>query len=185
MGVAVVADEVRSLAQRSAQAAKDTAVLIEESIAKSHEGQQKVEVVTSAIASVMESTAKVRTLVDEVSSASQQQSQGIEQVSHAIAQMEKVTQGTAATAEESAAASEELNAQAEQSMQVVRRLAQLVGGVTLDESHTSHAPRAKRDVKAASPARVIPMQKPAAKRPQPSAAEVELPMDDTGTYGSF
>jgi methyl-accepting chemotaxis protein len=129
MGFAVVADEVRALAQRSAQAAKDTAVLIEESIAKSNEGQTKVQQVSGAIDSITESTVKVKGLIDEVSVASQQQSQGIDQVSQAIAQMEKVTQGTAATAEESAAASEELNAQAETSMALVSGLAQLVGGV--------------------------------------------------------
>jgi methyl-accepting chemotaxis protein len=131
MGFAVVADEVRALAQRSAQAAKDTATLIEESIARSHEGQRKVHVVTGAIESITASTGKVKSLVDEVSLASRQQSQGIDQVSQAIAQMEKVTQGTAATAEESAAASEELSAQAETSLNVVARLAALVSGSSI------------------------------------------------------
>ena len=186
MGFAVVADEVRALAQRSAQAAKDTAVLIEESIAKSTEGQQKVEVVTAAIASVTDSTNKVRNIIDEVSAASDQQSQGIEQVSHAIAQMEKVTQGTAATAEESAAASEELNAQAEQSMQVVTQLAQLVGGATQTQSGVAPAEPVRKEARTTAPARVLTMQKPAsARRVQPSPAEVELPMEDTGTFGSF
>src|SRR5207344_1020524 len=80
MGFAVVADEVRSLAQRSAQAAKDTAVLIEESIAKANDGNQKVGLVTSAVAATTESSVKAKGLVDEVSVASRQQSQGIEQV---------------------------------------------------------------------------------------------------------
>jgi methyl-accepting chemotaxis protein len=116
MGFAVVADEVRNLAQRSARAAKDTATLIEESIAISREGSLKVDEVAAAITGITESVSRVRALVDEVSIASGQQSQGIDQVSQAIAQMEKVTQTTAATAEESAAASEELNAQAQTSM---------------------------------------------------------------------
>jgi hypothetical protein len=127
MGFAVVADEVRALAQRSAQAAKDTAALIEESIARSAEGQHKVTQVGESIQSITTSAVKVKGLIDEVSEASRQQAQGIDQVTQAITQMEKVTQGTAATAEESAAASEELSAQAETSMLVVVRLAALVG----------------------------------------------------------
>jgi methyl-accepting chemotaxis protein len=127
MGFAVVADEVRNLAQRSAQAAKDTAGLIEQSIERAQGGSRKVDVVSNAIAGITESVRKVKALVDEVSVASQQQAQGFDQVSQAIAQMEKVTQTTAATAEESAAASEELNAQAETSMTVVRQLERLVG----------------------------------------------------------
>ena len=127
MGFAVVADEVRTLAQRSAQAAKDTAVLIEESIAKANDGNQKVSLVTSAIAQITESSVKAKGLVDEVSVASRQQSQGIEQVSQAIAQMEKVTQTNAASAEESAAVSQELSAQAEEASSVVKRLMDLVG----------------------------------------------------------
>ena len=122
MGFAVVADEVRNLAQRSAQAARDTAALIEESIARSQEGAGKVELVASAIDAITKSVAQVKGMVEEVREASLQQTQGIDQVSQALAQMEKVTQATAATAEESAAASEELNAQAESSIVTLRQL---------------------------------------------------------------
>src|SRR5262249_25566739 len=127
MGFAVVADEVRNLAQRSAQAAKDTAELIEASIARTEGGSQRVGQVATSITAITESVGKVKALVDEVSAASRQQSQGIDQVSQAVAQMERVTQTTAATAEESAAASEELSAQASTTLSVVGRLEQLVG----------------------------------------------------------
>jgi methyl-accepting chemotaxis protein len=127
MGFAVVADEVRSLAQRSAHAARDTAALIEESIGKSQEGEQKVQIVTSTVATISTRTAAARTFVTAVSDATRQQADGIVQVSQAIAQMEKVTQRTAATAEESAAASEDLNSQAGVSMQVGARLMRMVG----------------------------------------------------------
>ena len=127
MGFAVVADEVRNLAQRSAQAARDTASLIEASIIKAQAGNQKVEQVAASISGITSSVVKVKGLVDEVSLASQQQTQGIDQVSQAMAKMERVTQKTAATAEEGAAASEELSAQAENAMGVVARLQALVG----------------------------------------------------------
>ena len=130
MGFAVVAGEVRNLAQRCAQAAKDTSSLLEESIGRSQEGAGRVEQVASSIAAITENVARVKGMVEEVRQASRQQSQGIDQVTQAIAQMESVTQTTAATAEESAAASEELNAQAEQSMAAVRRLEVLVNGKT-------------------------------------------------------
>ncbi len=127
MGFAVVADEVRSLAQRSAQAAKDTAVLIEEAITSSNEGSGKVEQVADAFAAITSNVVAIKSLVDDVSAASKQQALGIEQVTQAICQMERVTQTSAATAEESAAACEQLNAQADITMSVVQRLEVMVG----------------------------------------------------------
>ena len=139
MGFAVVADEVRSLAQRAAQAAKDTAVLIEEATANASQGTEKVKVLADSILRIGHQTTEIKGIVAEVSSASHQQSQGIDQVTQAIAQMEKVTQTTAATAEESAAASEELNAQAELSMNVVGQLQLLVGGAGAASVRAAHA----------------------------------------------
>jgi methyl-accepting chemotaxis protein len=127
MGFAVVADEVRNLAQRSAQAAKDTAALIEESMAKSNEGSDKMQKVTVVIQAITESATKVKTLVDEVSLGSQQQAREIEQISKAISQMDQVTQSTAANAEESASASEEMSAQAKSLKQIVAELSALAG----------------------------------------------------------
>jgi methyl-accepting chemotaxis protein len=128
MGFAVVADEVRNLAQRCAQAAKDTAALIEESIVKSNDGKVKVDQVAGAIRAIAEESAKVKTLVDELSVGSLEQATGIEQIGKAITQMEGVTQTTAANAEESAAAAEELNAQSAALMQIVGALTSMVGG---------------------------------------------------------
>jgi len=127
MGFAVVADEVRNLAQRSAQAAKDTAALIEESISKSTEGGGKLGQVAQVIRAITESAGRVKTLVDEVSLGSQEQARGIDQISKAISQMDQVTQATAASAEESASASEELSAQAEAVSGIIGRLRALVG----------------------------------------------------------
>ncbi len=111
MGFAVVADEVRNLAQRSAQAAKDTAGLIEESITRSNEGSAKLTQVSEAISTITESTNQVKTLVDEVNLGSQEQARGVEQISKAIVQIEQVTQQAAASSEEAASASQELTAQ--------------------------------------------------------------------------
>jgi methyl-accepting chemotaxis protein/methyl-accepting chemotaxis protein-1 (serine sensor receptor) len=127
MGFAVVADEVRNLAQRCSQAAKDTAALIEESIAKSNAGARKLEEVTGAMAGVTANTNQVKNLVAEVSLSSQEQVRGLDQVSRAIAQMGQVTEKTAASAEQSAAASEELNAQSENLRSLVNQLVALVG----------------------------------------------------------
>ena len=128
MGFAVVADEVRNLAHRSAQAAKDTADLIEESIAKSNEGNKKLQLVAGSIQQVTGSATQVKVLVDEVDVGSQEQSRGIEQIAAAVTQMETVTQRSAASAEESAAASQELAAQAQALQDIVERVRQLVGG---------------------------------------------------------
>jgi methyl-accepting chemotaxis protein/methyl-accepting chemotaxis protein-1 (serine sensor receptor) len=128
MGFAVVADEVRNLAQRCAVAAKDTASLIEESMAKSVEGSRRLDEVAGAIAGITDNAAKVKILVDEVHVGSQEQARGLDQVSKAISQMEQVTQKTAASAEQSAAAGQELSAQSETLRALVDQLGVLVNG---------------------------------------------------------
>ena len=127
MGFAVVADEVRNLAQRSAQAAKDTAALIEESILKSGEGGRKLGEVAGSIQAITQEADKVKTLIDEVDASSKEQAQGIEQISGTVAGMDQVTQRTAASAEQSASASEELNAQSRALIAVIARLEAMVG----------------------------------------------------------
>jgi methyl-accepting chemotaxis protein/methyl-accepting chemotaxis protein-1 (serine sensor receptor) len=130
MGFAVVADEVRNLAQRCAQAAKDTAALIEESIAKSGDGKNKLDEVARAIGSITESSTETKTLIDEVSVGSREQSRGVEQVAKALAQMQEVTQRNAAGAEQGASAGQEMTAQSDALRRIVANLKDLVGGGT-------------------------------------------------------
>jgi methyl-accepting chemotaxis protein len=174
MGFAVVADEVRALAQRSAQAARDTADLIETSMQRSNDGQARMVQVTGAMQAITASTGEVKTLIDQVSEASRQQAQGIDQVSRAIAQMERVTHATAATAEESAAASDELKQQATASKALVARLAGLVDG----SAPPPPAPAAKRRVVTAAK----PVGRPVVEDVVPAADDV---VEYTGTYGRF
>ncbi len=128
MGFAVVAEEVRSLAQRSAQASKETAAKIESALAKSDEGARISEEVAASLGSIIEQVRNLDTLVSEIATASNEQTQGIGQVNIAIGEIGKVTQSNAAAAEESASAAEELNAQAAELNSLVGDLLALVGG---------------------------------------------------------
>ncbi len=127
MGFAVVADEVRNLAQRSAQAAKETATKIEDSILKSEKGVQISAKVEQALAEILAKVRMVDDLSAEIASASKEQREGIQQLNTAVSQMDKVTQATAATAEESASTAEELNSHAKTLKMVVEELIQLTG----------------------------------------------------------
>jgi methyl-accepting chemotaxis protein/methyl-accepting chemotaxis protein-1 (serine sensor receptor) len=126
MGFAVVAGEVRNLAQRSAQAARDTAGLIEESIAMSHDGQGRFDRVADAIQSITECAAQAKRLVDGVSISTVEQTRGVDQVSRAIARVETVTRANAVNAGQNAAAGEELNIQSAALKTIVDRLIALV-----------------------------------------------------------
>jgi methyl-accepting chemotaxis protein len=127
-GFAVVADEVRNLAMRAAEAAKNTAGLIEGTVKKVVEGGDLVAKTNEAFADVADSSNKVGELVGEIAAASNEQAQGIGQVNTAVSEMDKVTQQNAASAEESASASEQMSAQAEQMRAMVKELGLLVGG---------------------------------------------------------
>jgi ABC-type transporter Mla subunit MlaD len=128
LGFAVVADEVRALAQRSAQAARDTASRIEDSIAKSQHGVELSTRVAQRLQEIVEKVRHVDTLVASIAQASKEQSQGIGQITSAVSQMDKSTQANAAGAEESASAAQELRAQAAQLKTSLADLEALIEG---------------------------------------------------------
>jgi methyl-accepting chemotaxis protein len=127
LGFAVVADEVRGLAQRSAQAAKDTAALIEQAIRSSQEGNKRLTDVAEGIRSIRASAAQAKELVDGVSAGSNEQANGVDTIATLVAEMDKVTQAAAANAEETSAAAQQLSAESEAMRHVVSDLAVLLG----------------------------------------------------------
>ncbi|MEO6095797.1 MAG: methyl-accepting chemotaxis protein [Fibrobacteria bacterium] len=127
-GFAVVAEEVRNLAQRSADAAKTTSSLIEQSQKNSDNGVAVSQEVAGILTQIVDSVGKLSQLIGEVSSASQEQAKGIEQIGTAVTEMDKLTQSNAASAEESASASEELSAQAKELNDMVNVLVGIVTG---------------------------------------------------------
>ncbi|HSY19849.1 MAG TPA: methyl-accepting chemotaxis protein [Candidatus Acidoferrales bacterium] len=156
MGFAVVADEVRNLAQRCAQAAKETSGKIEGAIAKSGQGVEITSKVAAALNEIVSKVRQVDELVTEVAGASREQTEGIAQINQATGAMDKLTQSNAATAEESAAAAEELSSQAQVMKQSVADLLQLVGGkcdatTHLAEVHVRHAHLPKPPAKHVAP----------------------------------
>jgi methyl-accepting chemotaxis protein len=129
-GFAVVADEVRNLAIRSADAAKNTADLIAETISNISSGSDMVHSTSEAFKAVSAHAGKVLELVAEVAAASGEQSQGIDQITKAVVEMDKVTQSNAATSEESSSAATELSAQAGSLLGVVKEINALVYGTS-------------------------------------------------------
>ncbi|MEQ8160088.1 MAG: methyl-accepting chemotaxis protein, partial [Smithellaceae bacterium] len=186
-GFAVVAEEVRNLAMRSADAAKNTSVLIEGTVNKIKYGSDLVATTNEAFSEVAVSSSKVGELVGEIAAASQEQAQGIDQINKAVAEMDKVTQQTAANAEESASASEEMNAQAEQMKQVSVALANIIGGSSSGIENSQSFPM-KKKVRAAlstvtggkgTTRNAIPYKKSGKVNP-----EQIIPMDD-GDFKDF
>ena len=118
-GFAVVAEEVRNLAMRSAEAAKNTANLIEEAVKNSENGVAINTEVLKNFQEITEKINKVSQVVAEIAAASEQQDQGISQVNKAVEQMNQLTQQNAANAEESASAAEEMSSQSEEMRSMV------------------------------------------------------------------
>ncbi len=127
-GFAVVADEVRNLAMRAADAAKNTANLIEGTIQKVESGSVLVTTTSNAFGEVAGDVAKIGDLIAEITAASNEQAEGISQINKAMAAMDQIVQSIASNAEETASASEEMNAQANQMEEVVVDLSNLIGG---------------------------------------------------------
>jgi methyl-accepting chemotaxis protein/methyl-accepting chemotaxis protein-1 (serine sensor receptor) len=127
LGFAVVADEVRNLAQRSAQAAKDTAGLIEESIQTSRDGNARLDKMAHAVRALTENSSRVKTLVDEVNRGNHEQAHGMEQIAHAVLAMERVTQKNASSAQESASAGTELDRHAASLHDLVEEMREMMG----------------------------------------------------------
>jgi methyl-accepting chemotaxis protein len=211
-GFAVVADEVRSLAQRSAQAAKDTSEKIEAAVKRSANGvvastkvadslgeiegsARNIEQVFNGIVTQVKSLDEV---IAEIASASKEQSQGITELNTAVGQMDRVTQTNAASAEENASSSEQLGAQAAVLQEVVDRLQQVVTGHSANVGPSAPPPKAaahSRTVTNPGPAR--PAKRASAVPPVPPAPgfrdvpkDVDIPMpaaigSNTGAFKDF
>ena len=127
LGFAVVAEEVRSLARRSAEAAKDTAAIIEKSIEDVRKGNLITEQTNKAFVEILDKVKKTGDIVGEIAIASKEQASGINQLGAAMNQVDSVTQVIASNSEESAAASEEMSAQATTMQTNIAGLASIFG----------------------------------------------------------
>jgi methyl-accepting chemotaxis protein len=166
-GFAVVAAEVRNLAQKSAQAAKDTAEIIDRNIELSDRGVTISDDISLSLDDIMKKSSNVNQIVGDIAAASDEQAKGMEQISLAMGQMDQVVQTNAATAEESAAASEELQSQAHVLEDIVDELNKFVKG-TNAISHEDNKSEAKietikdstkfANMHVISPSDVIPLE---------------------------
>jgi methyl-accepting chemotaxis protein len=179
MGFAVVADEVKNLANRSAEAAKETSEMIEDSIKKTANGLELATKLAESFQEILKIGRKVSEMAREVESASRQQDTGIEQVNKAIVQFDEVVQANASSAEETASAAEELQSQVENLNEIVGNLLKLVTGQEaktevrtpvvhhktearrpeqLTHSSAQHLPPPRSRAREVSPDQVIPFE---------------------------
>jgi methyl-accepting chemotaxis protein len=147
-GFAVVAGEVRSLAQRSAAAAKEIKVLIDDSVEKVHHGSELVDRAGTTMAEIVQSVNRVTDIMAEITAASQEQTAGIEQINGAVAQMDQVTTQNAALVEQASAAATSLQEEA-------AKLGQTVGAFKLATPAGVRAVAAKPRVVTSAPKLVV------------------------------
>lgn len=134
---AIVAEEVRSLAQRSAEAARNTSTLIQEAQSNADSGVEEATAVEEILKNIVGSSQKASHLIREVSAASDEQAKGIDQISTAIAEMDKLTQSNASTAESSNISSNRLSDQAKGLQEIVSVISKLVGGNASLRKHSA------------------------------------------------
>ncbi|EPE3185390.1 methyl-accepting chemotaxis protein [Cronobacter sakazakii] len=146
-GFAVVASEVRSLSQRSAQAAKDIALLIDKSVNRIKTGSTLASRAGETMNEVVSSVTRVNDIMEEISSASQEQSRGIEQIARAVGELDATTQQNAALVSASSAAAGELGTEA-------ARLRQLAGAFRLNTQPASLRPEGTAPIRSAAPVTV-------------------------------
>ncbi|MDO8449997.1 MAG: Cache 3/Cache 2 fusion domain-containing protein [Rhodoferax sp.] len=161
-GFAVVASEVRSLAQRSAEAAKEIKTLIGTSVDKVASGTKLVSDAGSTMSDIVQSVRKVADVIGEITAASAEQSSGIAHVNQAIGNLDQMTQQNAALVEESAAAAESLREQADQLAQAVAVFKISATGMSV----TSTPRRPTRDITPRATA--LPHQRPQPTKPAPA-----------------
>ncbi|MDB5820537.1 MAG: hypothetical protein JWQ11_4177, partial [Rhizobacter sp.] len=164
-GFAVVASEVRSLAQRSAEAAKEIKTLISASVERVDRGTALVDQAGVTMQEVVASIRRVTDIVGEISSASTEQSAGVAQIGEAVTQMDQATQQNAALVEESAAAAESLKIQARQLVDVMAVFT-VTAGVVFERPMAAPAPAASL------PRHAFSLAKPAERRAVGRAADV-------------
>jgi methyl-accepting chemotaxis protein len=182
-GFAVVADEVRNLAMRAAAAAKDTAGLIDGTVAKVKEGEGLAHQTNANFSKVSERAAKVGTLINEIAVASGEQNSGLAEVNSAMVEIDQVTQQTSANSEEAASASEELSSQADYLEQYVQELVVLIKGGKAGRQHSSQT-KPERPASSGKKGKMAALPPPVrvasakSKKATGKTAEETIPFDD-------